>query len=233
MILASHARRDIDYTCPECSGLVRCRGGQRRQTHFYHIRRPASCRQHGKSLAHLQIQLHLKSLIPSLEIEKRLQGRIADALWEKEKIIFEVQCSPMPVEEAQSRTKDYKAQGYTVVWILHDRRYNRKNIPPVETFLRKETTTFFTNGRYFYDQFEVCINGKRFFRGPPLTVDLARPNKQKSSLFFEGDLTHWSLHHDTSHLRKIAQRYRRHRFWHGLKRAYRFFIYRLLESSSR
>lgn len=240
LVLASRAVRDRSYLCPECHGFVRIRGGGRRQIHFYHARRPASCRQHGKSLAHLQIQLHLKSLITSLELEKRFENRIADACWAQEKIVFEVQCSPISLQEVKSRCEDYLKLGFTPVWILHDRRYNRFKTSPAEEYLRTHTATFYTDGRTVYDQFDVCQNLKRVFRGPKIPVNLTLPKQQAEPLFsrnwplsFHGDLFHRATGQQLEHLKKIASKYQTQRRWIRWKEAYRFLLYRLLELTTR
>lgn len=240
LVLATHAVRDRSYLCPECHGFVRIRGGGRRQIHFYHARRPASCRQHGKSLAHLQIQLHLKSLIPGLTLEKRFESRIADAHWADEKIAFEVQCSPISIQEAKTRCEDYLKLGLIPVWILHDRRYNRFKITPAEEYLRSQTTTFYTDGRSIYDQFDVCQNLRRVFRGPKILVNPALPQKKPIEplfsrqwpLSFQGDLFHRATPQQLEHLRKIQKRYQKQHRWKKLRRAYRFLLYRLLEQAS-
>jgi competence CoiA-like predicted nuclease len=129
-------------------------------------------RHYGKSLAHQQIQHHLKSLIPSLELEKRLGNRIADAAWEQRKIVFEVQYSPISLEEAKDRTKAYKSLGYTVVWLLHDREFNQPKPSPGEIYLRKRAISYFTDGHQFYDQYGS-------FRTP---IDLTLPLRKKSQI---------------------------------------------------
>ncbi len=240
LVLASHAVRDRSYLCPECHAFVRIRGGGRRQIHFYHARRPATCRQHGKSLAHLQIQLHLKSLIPSLTLEKRFESRIADAHWAEEKIVFEVQCSPITLQEAKTRCEDYRKLGLTPVWILHDRRYNRFKLTPAEEYLRSQTTTFYTDGRSIYDQFDVCQKLRRVFRGPRILVNPALPQKKAlESLFsrnwplsFHGDLFHRITPQQLEHLKKIQKKHQKPRRWSLWKKAYRFLLYRLLEQTS-
>jgi competence protein CoiA len=237
LVLASHAVRDRSYLCPECHGFVRIRGGSRRQIHFYHARRPASCRQHGKSLAHLQIQLHLKSLIPSLTLEKNFESRITDAHWAEEKIVFEVQCSPITLQEAKERCEDYLKLGLTPVWILHDRRYNRFRLTPAEEYLRCQTTTFYTDGRTVYDQFDVCQNLQRVFRGPKILVNPALPQKKpleplfsrRWPLSFHGDLFHRITPQQLEHLKKIQKRYQKKQRWSLWKKAYRLLLYRLLE----
>lgn len=242
LVLAHHAVRDRPYLCPECHGVVRIRGGGRRQIHFYHTRRPVSCRQHGKSLAHLQMQLYLKSCIPSLELEKRFGSRIADACWLDAKIVFEIQCSPISPQEAKSRCDDYLKLGFTPVWILHDHRYNRFRTSPAEEYLRNHTTTFYTDGTSIYDQFDVCHNFRRHFRGPKLPINPAQPLKQPLEplfsrhwpLSFAGDLFDRSTPHQLEHLKAIVKRYQAKpgwAQWARWKEAYRFILYRLLEAT--
>ena len=60
---ADRAERHIDYACIECGGAVRVRGGLQRQTHFFHLTAPEKCSQHAKSPEHLQVQLHLETLL--------------------------------------------------------------------------------------------------------------------------------------------------------------------------
>jgi len=198
-------------------------------------------RKRGKSRAHLQVQLYLKSLIPDLILEKKISGRIADLCWAKEKIIFEIQLSPISLQEARNRSVDYQTKGYSPVWILHDRRFNRRYLSPGEEYLRREVTTFFTNGGEIYDQFEICQNGKRLFKGPKLRVDLRMPIKEglseecimfPYSLYFLGDLKHFLMtqSREASHyFKKLERRVRyRHRVF-SWKRGYLFLISKILE----
>jgi len=102
-------------------------------------------------------------------------NRVADLCWQDRKIVFEIQCSPMSEVEAKGRIKDYASIGFSVIWLLDDKRYNRKSLRPSEEFLRK-------NGAYYicieqglqskcYDQFEVFSLGKRVARGPKMYID--------------------------------------------------------------
>lgn len=159
--------------------------------------------QHFKSVAHSKIQLHLKSLIPGSLLEKSFPsiGRIADVVWEEKKIVFEIQCSPISKEEAQSRCQDYESLGYTPVWILYSKRFNRKKLSKAEKFLRTRVC-FFADGFKIYDQFEVIQERKRLFLGPPLSVELHKPllpapslenpilaiSERSWPISFEGDL---------------------------------------------
>jgi competence protein CoiA len=183
-ILACHAKKEKVYRCPECLNPLKVRGGPHRHTHFYHLKNHASCRQHQKSLTHLQVQWAVQS---SLSEEATLEepfpqiGRIADVAWKSGKIIFEIQCSPISLEEVENRCRDYESLGFTCVWILHDRRFNRRKMSAAETFLRKRLC-FFTDidargSGMIYDQQESCRGALRVFRGPPIQVDLKAPKK--------------------------------------------------------
>lgn len=176
-ISATQALKGKDYLCPECRSTVRKREGDLRQAHFYHPSLPKQCRQHQKSLEHIHLQLKLFELLGSdgqMECPFPSIKRIADVAWHAKKIVFEVQCSPISREEAQSRTLDYQKEGYTVLWILHDRQFNKKTLSASESYLRT-TPCYFTNINKLgqgvvYDQFEVLKKSRRVFKGPSLTV---------------------------------------------------------------
>ncbi len=176
-IAAGKAERGIDYLCRECGATVRLRGGPSRQTHFYHLFLTKNCRQHQKSLEHIQLQLKLFELIgPDAQIECPFPNvqRIADVAWHSKKIVFEIQRSPIPLEEAQSRNSDYQTAGYHVVWILHDKQFNKTTLSASECHLRT-TPCYFTNidkkgNGIVYDQFEVVKGSRRLFKGPPLKI---------------------------------------------------------------
>jgi competence protein CoiA len=175
LISAACAQKRINYICPECLNIVRCRSGNKKQPHFYHIYKNRFCRQSGKSKGHLQTQLRLQAMIPTIHLEKKIGSRIADALWDEEKIVFEIQYSPLSLEEAKNRCKEYEKNGYTVVWILHDKQFNKKKTSPSEYFLRKEKIAFFTNGHLLYDQIEICTEKIRVFKGKPRPINITKP----------------------------------------------------------
>lgn len=129
----------------------------------------------GKSVAHEEIQGYLKKQIPSLELEKSLGKRRADAVWEERKIVFEIQISPISLQEALDRCTDYASKGYQVVWVLYEGLYNGFKVSPAEKFLRFGCPTYFTNGVIIYDQIEVIRGKKRHFKGEALPVNIAEP----------------------------------------------------------
>lgn len=214
-LLASVAVKGILYTCPECRCPLRVRSGPHRQPHFYHIKKPLHCRQHEKSLTHLQVQKVICASLPkdegTLEYPFSAIGRIADIAWIPKKVIFEVQCSPISLEEVKNRCRDYESLGITPVWILHDNRYNQKRLTEAEQYLRTRLC-FFTNineqGKgEIYDQEEYCQNFKRIFKGPKIPVTIQEPKRMTKTL------------NEKPFKKKFS-----------LSRIYRTFLYMLLES---
>jgi len=225
-ILASQARKHRNYECPECKGVVRLRGGPHRQAHYYHIRHSPHCRQHQKSQEHIQSQLRILNLLPKGEcfLERPFPSlsRIADVVWEKEQIVFEIQCSAISKQEVEERTADYKRAGMRIVWILHDKQFNQKKLSAAENHLRSQTC-YYTNvikpdSGIFYDQFEIIQGAIRKYKGPPLPISLNKPLlcpfrqspiktlAQRASqweLFFSGDLLHRLSQAETQSLTSI------------------------------
>lgn len=211
-ILAHEAEKGKDYLCPECAGILRVRGGRARQIHFFHLKTSPLCRQHQKGIIHINLQMHLKDLLAEegaeLEYHFPSIGRIADVACLKSKRVFEIQYSPISINEAESRSKDYESLGFQIIWILHDHRFNKRALSAAEEFLR-QGTCYFTNmdqetRGLIYDQFEILQKGRRVFRGSPLRIDLKCPKKrnndslelpliiqkrlEKQSIFHQGDL---------------------------------------------
>ena len=205
--MASSAIKGHDYFCPECRGRVRRRGGLRRQDHFFHIDGTSRCRQNGKSLRHIQVQLFFLSTIPNGEC--RLEHpfpqirRIADVFWEKEGLVFEVQCSPISPEEVLARNRDYASVGVRPVWILHDHRYNGENVQSVE-FVLKGHPHYFTNideeGKgCVYDQFSHTFSHRRTKRLPMCSIAVDRPRSIPCDLrspveFIQHRISRWKVH---------------------------------------
>jgi competence protein CoiA len=169
LIFSRLAVKQQDYYCIECGDKVRVRGGKHRQSHFYHLAHTQSCHLSSKSMAHIQVQFYLQKILPKDECQLEYRfpaiNRIADVVWIKEKIIFEVQCSPISATEIQSRNEDYKSQGFQVVWILHENRFNQWRVTSAEFSLRN-SPFYYTNmnaeGKgIIYDQYDLINNGIR------------------------------------------------------------------------
>src|SRR5438105_4635558 len=110
LVLARNAKKQHPYECLECKGDVRLRGGLHRQLHFYHFEPSPFCRQHQKGMVHIQVQLHLQSLLGEdclLEHQMSEINRIADVAWPTKKVVFEIQFSPISAQEVKERNRDY------------------------------------------------------------------------------------------------------------------------------
>lgn len=189
-IIAAHqADKQKNYYCLECQSHVRRRGGFLKQVHYYHIEPNRLCRQSGKTLAHLQVQSYIQKMFPSCELEKRFPTiqRIADACVEEERLVFEVQCSPISAKEVEERNRAYQSLGYQVVWILHDQLYNKNRLTAAEYFLQ-ESPHYFTDineegrGR-IYDQWDVIHKGNRLLLIGAREVFLSSPIKRHKNSF--------------------------------------------------
>lgn len=208
--LAHAAKEKTPYACPSCGHPMRLRKGKYIR-HFYHLRKTPACRLYSKEEDHLFFQWDLHSKLPpgeaSLEVPFPTIQRVADVSWEKEGIVFEIQCSLLSLFEAQKRVLDYKKAGFDVVWILDDRTFNRRKATPAEEWIRTQGGLYLHFSRanlscLYYDQFEVIFQGKRRGKSRPYKANLSRPlrglksppplaprcMKRDGSLFFQGDL---------------------------------------------
>lgn len=205
-ILAKNAVKQKNYFCMECNAVLRLRGGEERQLHFYHLH-PSSCHLAKKSLEHIHTQLHIASFFPSEHIflEQRFPsiGRIADVVYQKEHYVFEVQCSPISIDEIKMRNHDYESLGYHVVWILHESRFNRARLTKAEEFLLAHPhyfTDMNAQGRgILYDQCARIQGSYRIVKSAKYLIDLSQPirlTKQDLRHFFPVAAfrqTHWKL----------------------------------------
>ncbi len=183
LVFANHAIRQTDYRCCECQGIIRLRKGLHRQPHFFHLQPANHCHLSGKGMVHLQVQMHLFQLFPEGEcfLEHRFPSiqRIADVVWIPKKLVFEIQCSPISAEEVEQRNADYRKEGWQVIWILHDNRYNHHRLSAAE-FLLRTTSHYFTNidqsGQgIIYDQLSIVQRGIRKHTFRSLTINIAAP----------------------------------------------------------
>jgi competence protein CoiA len=183
LILASDAEKGKDYLCPECRTTLRARKGQERQPHFFHLQAVPHCRQHQKGIIHLKLQFYIEALLheeePKLEYPFPSIGRIADVACLKSKKIFEIQYSPISLEEAAARCRDYENVGFELIWLLHDHRFNKRKVAAAEAFLRQRAcyfTDFDAKGiGLIYDQREILRDRYRLYRGKKIPIDLKKP----------------------------------------------------------
>ncbi len=259
-VAAAHAEKKIDYHCPECQSPLRLRQGSHVQAHFYHYRQTTRCPHRNKSLAHLSNQLYLSEQLPHgeaiLEHSFPAIRRIADVYWPAQRIVFEIQCSPMTRAEAEERERDYASLGMRLVWILHEARYNKRRLTAVEDFFVSRHT-YFTSIRkvgsgVIYDQFDIIRNGRRCFKGAKFPLQPDQPYQLQGSpssatyprtllqrwetrtLGFAGDLldvANRKTNYDYSSLLALENRFAKKKrpFLKTFAAVYRAFLYALLE----
>ena len=182
---AVDAEKGEKYWCIECGAPVKIRVGKY-LPYFYHPSASPQCHLYSKSEDHLLLQLQLQKFLPQGELEIETSflkiNRIADLSWARQKIVFEIQCSPLELGEAQSRILNYREIGYDVIWLLDDRIFNRRFIRPAEAWIRKRGAYYVKFRRdqafsLYYDQFDIAIGSKRLKKSPPLKLDLSSPRK--------------------------------------------------------
>lgn len=196
VVSAKFAYKRESYICLECRKEVRVREGLHRRPHFFHLDENRLCKQAGKSKTHLEVQLYIKEkLLDEAELEVPFVeiNRIADVFWEKEKLVFEVQCSFITREEVEARNSDYEKLGIKVIWILHDRRYNQWSLSAAERFLKGKPhyfTSIKEDGKgIIYDQWSFVEKGVRIDKMKQLPIDLRKPlrDEMSSLIGFSGD----------------------------------------------
>lgn len=200
LVFAKKAAKQLDYFCIECQQIVRLRGGPHRHAHFYHLATTSDCRQNSKSMAHIQNQLYLYSIFPAgeaaLEVRFPEINRIADVVWLKERLVFEIQCSPISATEVQNRNRDYASRGFQVIWILHDNRFNQSRLTAAELFLRTRPyyfTSINAEGQgIIYDQFDIIEKGRRKYKLVFLKAEMHLPKR------------HYGQNENTVHIPQLA-----------------------------
>ena len=187
-VLSIYAQKGRNYTCPLCGSTLRLRGGRHTQLHFFHSNPKVSCKNAIKSAIHLQVQLRLKKIFPNALLEYYFPEitRFADVVVPSKKLIFEVQCSPISLFEVRARQAAYGKTGFQLIWILHEKNFNKRRLSDAEIYLR-QCPSYFTNitgqgNGYIYDQFELVTNVKRFYIGKKCSVNL------KQSYYFKKDM---------------------------------------------
>lgn len=147
------AKKGKKYFCPECHQIL-CyrRESQRSQGHFYHLKPKNKCHQHNKSLEHIQTQKYIYNALSrqTCFLERRFSKilRIADVVWEEQKLVFEIQCSHITADELLQRNRDYKKCGYEVIWIFHENYFGGVRCTAAEYWARK-SNSYWTNMNSF------------------------------------------------------------------------------------
>ena len=136
-----------------------------------------------KNHLHIAIQKKIQALIPSkIHLEHHFGNHIADVFWEEEKIVFEIQCSPISLTKIKQRTVFYQSLGLSVIWILHEKTFNKKIISFAEQYLIKKKIVYYCNvtqllDGIFYIQKKFSLSGNIVFKTPALEIILTKPVK--------------------------------------------------------
>lgn len=181
-ISANEADPGMSYSCISCKQPVKRRRGKFGFFHFYHLLKSPQCRLYSHKEDHFLAQIQIQKLFKKkeLQLEKPFIqiDRVADACIESKKIVFEIQCSPISESEVKKRVYDYRSLGYEVIWLLDDKRFNKRILRPAEKFLRSHLTYYISIQRghfsQIYDQFEIFHKKRRVKKGKRLTIDLTR-----------------------------------------------------------
>lgn len=157
LVVATLAQKGERYFCLHCRGSVRRRKGLWRTPHFYHLSTGERCPCDTRSSLHRKIQQFIQQQFPlnalSLEVSFPDVSRVADIVWSQQRLIFEVQCSPISSWEVARRIEDYARVGYQIVWLLHDTQFYRRRLRAAELLLRKQPYAFITSTcRLFVDR---------------------------------------------------------------------------------
>jgi hypothetical protein len=140
------------------------------------------------------VQLQIKKLINQADVilEYPFKNRRADVFWKSKNIVFEVQISPISLKEVIKRSKDFEEIGIHLVWILHQKTFNKKHITPSEEYLLNNKTVFYTNisqsgEGIIFDQEQAISFTTRVLKSPPVEIDICSPifKGYKKTLYFK------------------------------------------------
>ena len=197
---ADKARKRHDYFCMECGQVLRMRSGFKTRKHFFHLKSEKKCSLHKKSLKHILLQELIVQQIQrgsgeicEQEVSFLHISRIADVAWHSKQIVFEVQCSPMQLDEMKKRTEDYASIGWYVIWILLDTRFLQRKNSAIHSFLQNRTH-YYASARenIIYDFCPHFIESKRL-----CIVDLAtlsvcqKPSDDIATGFLQKRMNTW------------------------------------------
>jgi competence protein CoiA len=179
-VFVEQAEKARNYFCLECQKELRLRGGLHVQLHFYHIEKNGACRQNGKTEQHLLLQQRFLYAFPMAKLEYPFSeiGRIADVALLDEKIIIEVQCSPMAAEEMRERVRDYARMGFQVIWILSDSTFLKRRVSAFEMALH-DFPHYYARGVEVYDAYSLIHRGLRVEQAITKNVNIDRLAERK------------------------------------------------------
>ena len=127
---------------------------------------------------HSAIQQKLLESLPYAQKEYRFPSisRIADIVDFSKKTIFEVQCSSISYEEVRERNHDYQSLGFTVIWILHDKVFNKRNVSLAELYIRQKLSYYTSMTPFgqglFYDTLDFFKGTERVYQSPPCVIKI-------------------------------------------------------------
>jgi competence protein CoiA len=212
-ITAREALTGKDYYCIDCGAVVRSR--KRGPFASFHHFKPH--KKNKTALEHTLIQQEIFKRLPKSCIEYPIPHikRKADVLDLEKKWVYEVQCSPISLKEVLNREKDYAKQGFTIIWILHDARFNKKHVGPAEHHIRSTQGCYFaTCGEwgvsFLYHQEDLVIGSKRVKIYGSKPADLTKkpiPQLTKKAKRPPLQMRKWLLEKFDAFLRFLAYKY--------------------------
>lgn len=125
-----------EFWCLSCQERVILKSGPIKVRHFAHHKQTNCLLNYEReSREHLELKAKLFSslvLYQSVYVEKALQelGQVADLLV-NERLILEVQCSPLSISKLFKRSDAYYKAGYHVIWLLGEKLWVRDKLKPL------------------------------------------------------------------------------------------------------
>ncbi|MHA6258456.1 competence protein CoiA [Sporosarcina sp. CAU 1771] len=123
------SRKATKYFCIQCGGVVRLKVGEIVIPHFAHEKEEscATLFSEGESQMHLdgKIQLYefFQEKVENVVLEPflKLLSQRPDLLVTRQSVQYpiEFQCSTIPIEKVESRTRGYTSAGMKPIWIVH------------------------------------------------------------------------------------------------------------------
>lgn len=214
-VFAEEALSQVDYFCPECLEKVRVRRGEIKIAHFYHFEGAKECRWKTRFQTHTTIQEELVRRLgnDNCTVERFFPeiSRIADVAFHPQKIVFEIQVSPISAGELISRTLDYWKTGWHVIWILHTEQFGSRrgsaaeetvqNIPHYFADIGPQGLILWDEASYVHKRKRIWftpLSRKRFFslvpiihKTPPSSAQEPRTHSTTNAWFKHREET-WS-----------------------------------------